>query len=142
MSKEPTLLEETKAKLAELDKEPELMKAEVVPPTGKANYPTRQPLVADTPEQLLIVLNLDLLPNPETKAGILAFVARNPGQAKKLPPEWWESFAEMGVYITESEWNTAIEVGELIANHKFVKTPAATRPQKPPAIHVPVNAII
>lgn len=139
---EPTLLDELKEELEELSKEPEIKKVRSLGSRGKANYPTREPLVADTPEQLVEVLGLEDSNHADARAGIIAFVSRNPGQAKKLPQAWRDYFNDNGIGITDGEWNTAINVGELIANHRFVKTPAAHREEAPPVVHVPVNARI
>jgi hypothetical protein len=126
MSKEPTILEEIEVQLRDLEGKPLVVTPASTKPFRLRN-PTRLPLVAETPEQLLDVLELTELSSNLKMAGVLAFASRNPGQAKKMPEEWVDTLINLGAMPPDGEWDIAIQVGELIANHRFVKTPMAHR---------------
>lgn len=92
-----------------------------------AHSPVRTILEADTPEALLLVLGLVDLPPRLMQAGLLAFAARCPGQAKKMSAPWIEALDALGAFPPAEVWATAIAVGEHIASHRYVKTPMAPR---------------
>jgi hypothetical protein len=124
-------LAELEAKLRKLDEEPVVVK--VAPPQRpNTTFPKRTPLVVNSPRELVEALGLKVgSKDLSFDAGLLAFAARNPGQAKKTPPDWHQTFWEMGATYTEEEWHEAIRVGEHIANHKYVHTPMAPKPYEP-----------
>jgi hypothetical protein len=126
-------LDELERRLRELDTRPIVFVPTVRKP-HKLQLPLRVPLQADSPEKLVEVLGL----NPQVTdlsfdAGLLAFAARNPGQAKKMPQEWHEKLWSMGASYTIPEWLEACRVAELIARHKYVHTPMAPKPYQHPA---------
>ena len=85
----------------------------------------RVPLIANNAEELIAVLHLHDKTPEERLAGVFAFIARNPGQAKKLPDSWYAPLSKYDALPTRAQIDAAWQTGELIAEHKFVKTPGA-----------------
>lgn len=111
--------------LAILKTKPIILKIEPKTVSPRSMRPPKRSLTANTPEELAVHLGLAHSAPDVAYAALLAFAARHPGQAKKMPAEWKESLGAYCLFPDDAVWIEVIRVGELIGKHKFIRTPMA-----------------